>query len=85
MVNDQNINYMEAIGAGSSGAGFYIQALRKDIDQIKQAQADIQNTRDLIAQKKYDEAAAQYQVVLAGMAAYRHYRIYQLQHPQNSR
>jgi hypothetical protein len=55
VVNDQNITYMDIMGQ-DSGAGFYIQALRKDVDQIKQAQADIQKVRDLIAQKKYDEA-----------------------------
>jgi len=55
------------MGEDPAGAAFYIRALRKDIGQIKQAQADIQKARDLIAQKKYAEAAAQYQVVLAGM------------------
>ncbi len=67
VVNDQNIDYMEAMQQDPSGAGFYIQVLRKDIDQIKQAQADIQKARDLLSEKKYDEAAAQYQVVLAGI------------------
>jgi multidrug efflux pump subunit AcrA (membrane-fusion protein) len=67
VVNDQNILYMEATGQDPSGAAFYIWNLRKYVDQIKQGQADIQKTRDLLAQKKYDEADAQYQVVLAGM------------------
>jgi multidrug efflux pump subunit AcrA (membrane-fusion protein) len=67
VVNDQNITYMDIMGQ-DSGAGFYIQALRKDVDQIKQSQADISTTLDLISQKKFDEAAAQYQVALAGMA-----------------
>jgi multidrug efflux pump subunit AcrA (membrane-fusion protein) len=67
VVNDQNITYMDIMGQ-DSGAGFYIQALRKDVDQIKQSQADISTTIDLISQKKYDEATAQYQVALAGMA-----------------
>ena len=67
VVNDENLTYLEIMGADPSGAGFYIQELRKDIDQIKQAQADIQKARDLIAEKKYDEASAQYQAVLDGM------------------
>ena len=66
-VNDQNLAYMEIMGQDASGAAFYIQALRGYIDQIRQAQADIQKTRDLIDQKKYGEAVAQYQAVLAGM------------------
>jgi multidrug efflux pump subunit AcrA (membrane-fusion protein) len=67
VVNDQNVVSMNILGQ-DSGAGFYIQALRHDVDQIKQAQADISKTLDLISQKKYDDAAAQYQVVLAGVA-----------------
>ncbi len=72
VANDDNVTYLEIMGEDPAGAAFYIRALRKDVDQIKQAQVDIQKARDLLTEKKYDEASAKYQVVLEGIAPLGH-------------